>query len=108
MKAINQCFNHSLEKLMPIVSVKESGTYVIRLPVSLQNEQYELEQMLNRLFAGHLTSPYNIDLAEQLSLNWCAVKARKNGLAQKCVCESTMRRRSGQEPSGAKSRKAGA
>jgi hypothetical protein len=88
MKVSTQCIYHSLEKLMPIVSVKKSGAYAISLPVSLQAEQYELEQMLYRLFAGHLTSPYNIDLAQQLSLNWCAAKAKKGGLTEKCLCRS--------------------
>ena len=88
MKAIKtiNCVDHSLENIMPIVSVKESGAYVITLPSSLQSEQYELEQMLNKLFAGHLTSPYNIDLAQQLSLNWCAIKAKKSGLTEQCLC----------------------
>jgi len=90
MKVSNHCIQHSFEELLPIVSVKESGSYVIRLPISLQNEQYELEQMLNRLFAGHLTSPCNIDLAQQLSLNWCAQKAKKSGLIEKCFCQKSV------------------
>ena len=87
MKALKiNCVNHSLENLLPIVSVKESGGYVISLPSSLQSEQYELEQMLSRVFAGHLTAPHNLDLAQQLSLNWCAAKVRKSGLTEECVC----------------------
>jgi hypothetical protein len=81
MKAVKttNCIKHSLENLMPIVSVEASGAYAISLPSSLQSEQHELEQMLNRLFAGHLNSPCNVDLAQQLSLNWCATKLKLGG-----------------------------
>lgn len=80
------CFSHSIEDLMPIVSIAESGAYVLRLPRFLQADQIELEQMLNKLFAGHLTLPCNLALAQQLSLNWCASKAKKSGLSKECVC----------------------
>ncbi len=75
---------------MPILSVRETGTYVLTLPGSLQGEQHELEQMLYRLFAGRIQSPYNVALAQQLSLNWCASKVKKNGLTESCLCTTAL------------------
>jgi hypothetical protein len=88
-KNIN-CPHHSLEEIMPIVSLKESGAYVLTLPGFLQSDQNELEHMLNRIFAGCISSPYNLALAQQLSLNWCTSKAKKNGLTGKCLCQPTL------------------
>jgi hypothetical protein len=77
---------------MPIVSVRETGAYVLTLPGFLQGEQHELEHMLHRLFAGRIQSPYNLALAQQLSLNWCASKAKKNGLTELCSCTTVLTR----------------
>lgn len=33
------CVNHSLEEIMPIVSLNESGAYVLSLPSFLRPEQ---------------------------------------------------------------------
>lgn len=74
---VTSCINQFPDDLMPIVSLEESGCYAISLPASLKGEQHELEQMLNRLFAGRINSQINLALAQQLSLNWYAVKMKK-------------------------------
>jgi len=81
------CVDHSLEQLMPIISVGDSGNYVVTLPGFLKAEQRELEQMLNRLFANRMNTRANLALAQQLSLNWCASKAKKSGLTENCLCQ---------------------
>jgi hypothetical protein len=80
------CMSHSLQELMPLVSLNETGSYVLSLPGFLRPEQKELEQMLGRIFANSSNSSANLALAQQLSLNWCVSKARKSGLTDKCVC----------------------
>ncbi len=80
------CVNHSLEEVMPIVSLTGSGNYVLTLPGFLRPEQKELEQMLGRIFADRNHSSANLALAQQLSINWCMSKAKKNGLTEKCLC----------------------
>ena len=37
------CVSHSLEELMPIVSISDNGSYALRLPNSLKADQIELE-----------------------------------------------------------------
>ena len=71
------CVSHSLEHLMPIISISDNGCLILRLPGFLQSEQKELEQMLHRVFANRLDTPDNLALAQQLSLNWCASKVKK-------------------------------
>ncbi len=80
------CVNHSLEEIMPIVSLNESGAYVLSLPSFLRPEQKELEQMLSRIFADRNNSLANLALAQQLSINWYMSKAKKSGLLEKCFC----------------------
>jgi hypothetical protein len=80
------CVNHSLAEIMPIVSLNETGSYVLTLPGFLRAEQKELELMLSRIFADRNNSPANLALAQQLSINWCMSKAKKNGLSEKCLC----------------------
>jgi hypothetical protein len=80
------CVNHSLAELMPIVSLNETGTYNLTLPGFLRAEQNELEQMLSRIFADQNNCSANLALAQQLSINWCMSKAKKNGLSEKCLC----------------------
>jgi hypothetical protein len=83
----NSCVNHSLEPFMPIISINEKGTFVLTLPSFLQAEQKELEQMLSRVFTNRIDTPANLALAQQLSLNWCASKAKKTGITEKCLCQ---------------------
>ena len=80
------CMNHSLEEIMPIVSLNENGAFTLTLPGFLRPEQKELEQMLSRIFADHKNISANLALAQQLSINWYMSKAKKNGLTDKCLC----------------------
>ena len=49
--------------------------------------KHELEQMLCRILGDRDNSSANLALAEQLSINWCISKAKKNGLTDKCLCK---------------------
>ncbi len=88
MKSFNKnCASHSLEEYLPIISVSDKGTFVLTLPGFLQPEQKELEQMLSQVFTKQINTPANLALAQQLSLNWCVSKAKKNGITDKCLCQ---------------------
>lgn len=63
-----------------IVSVSDSGCWILRLPPSLIEHQSELERLLSKVFANLPKSPENIALAKQMSLNWCVSKCKQNGL----------------------------
>ncbi len=80
------CVSHSLEEMMPIVSLNDTGAYVLTLPGFLRSEQKELEQMLGRIFTDRNKCSANLALAQQLSINWCLSKAKKSGLTEKCLC----------------------
>ncbi len=89
MKSFNKtaCVNHSLEQFLPIISIADSGAFVLTLPSFLQAEQNELEQMLSRVFANRINTQANLALAQQLSLNWFVSKAKKTGITDKCLCK---------------------
>jgi hypothetical protein len=40
----------------------------------------ELEGLLGRVFKGSLHTPHNLELAQQMTLNWCMSKYRKIGI----------------------------
>ena len=63
-----------------ILTRSDAGTWVLSLPPLLRPHQNELELMLIKVFAGKKSSPYNLALAQQLTINWCVSTARKNGL----------------------------
>lgn len=63
-----------------ILTRSEAGTWVLSLPPLLRPHQSELELLLIKVFSGKKSSPYNLALAQQLSINWCISTARKNGL----------------------------
>ncbi len=81
------CVSHSLEQLMPVISLSDKGCIVLSLPGFLRGEETELEQMLNRVFGNRMQTADNLALAQQLSLNWCLSKAKKTGLTDKCLCQ---------------------
>jgi hypothetical protein len=64
-----------------ILTKAECGSWVVSLPPLLLANQDELKKMLVSMFADKKSSGENLALAQQLSLNWCASKAFKQGLS---------------------------
>ncbi|MBS2007704.1 MAG: hypothetical protein JST01_11725 [Cyanobacteria bacterium SZAS TMP-1] len=67
--------------LLTLLSVSESGGFVLSLPPSLQTYQPELEGLLGKVFSGRPTSAGNIALAKQMSINWCVSKCKQTGMS---------------------------
>jgi hypothetical protein len=67
--------------LHTLLSVSESGGFVLSLPPNLQDYQPELEGLLGKVFSGRPTSPVNLALAKQMSINWCVSKCKQTGLS---------------------------
>src|SRR5277367_1407317 len=59
----------------------DAGAWVLELPPKLRPDQPELESMLGKVFSGRRSSPDNLALAQQLSLNWCMSKAKSHGIS---------------------------
>lgn len=71
-----------------ILSQNTSGIWVLALPAGLRKHQDELELLLGRAFAGRPRCPENLELAQQLTLNWCLSKCRKQGITlEDCLRE---------------------
>jgi len=68
------------ERYLQVLSESESGAWVLRLPPVLAAHQPELEELLGNVFSGRPSSHENLQLAKQLSLNWCISKCKKAGL----------------------------
>lgn len=66
---------------LEIVSQDKDGNYVVTLPPALKDYQEELESLLEKVFSGRTTSSDNLDLARQMSLNWCMAKCREIDLS---------------------------
>lgn len=66
---------------LEILSQGHSGSWVLKLPPRLQAYQTELESLLGRVFSGRPRSRENLELAQQLTLNWCTSKCKKIGIA---------------------------
>jgi len=66
---------------LQILSQADNGGWELCLPPLLRAQQSELEQLLGQVFTGRPTSPINLALAQQMSLNWCMSKCRKAGLS---------------------------
>lgn len=64
---------------LEILSQSASG-WQIALPPGLQMHQGELEILLNKVFGGRPRTNDNLELAQQLTLNWCVSKCRKEGI----------------------------
>lgn len=65
---------------LDILAKDASETWVLHLPPGLKAHQSELESLLSKVFAGRPRSPENLELAQQLTLNWCLSKCRKMGI----------------------------
>ncbi|MBI5176137.1 MAG: hypothetical protein SFV17_06580 [Candidatus Obscuribacter sp.] len=69
-----------------LLSVSESGAFVVSLPPALKAHQWELENLLGKFFNGRPTSAGNLALARQLSINWCISKCKQTGQSvDKCL-----------------------
>ncbi len=67
--------------LLDILSPGNSDAWVLKLPPRLQAYQTELENLLGRVFSGRPHSQENLELAQQMTLNWCVSKCKKIGIA---------------------------
>lgn len=71
-----------------ILTQSSSGSWVLSLPERLRPYQDELELLLGRAFAGRPRCQENLELAQQLTLNWCISKCRKQGITlEECLSE---------------------
>jgi hypothetical protein len=64
-----------------ILSASGSGVWVVNLPPNLRAYQEELETLLCKVFAEKQFRQENLDLAQQMSLNWCLWKCREVGIS---------------------------
>lgn len=65
---------------LDILTQNANGNWVLNLPLRLRPHQDELELLLGRAFSGRPRCRENLELAQQLTLNWCLSKCRKAGL----------------------------
>jgi hypothetical protein len=70
----------SPSQFLDILSPDGSGNWVLNLPPLLREYQGELQALLRRVFEGR-QSQDNLELAQQLTINWCLSKYRKIGLS---------------------------
>lgn len=68
------------DSYLEILSQADCGNWVLSLPPGLRVHQQELEQLLGKVFAGRPHSQENLQLAKQMSLNWCFSKCRQTGV----------------------------
>lgn len=69
-----------------ILTQNASGNWVLSLPPMLRAHQDELELLLGRAFAGRPRCQENLELAQQLTLNWLLAKCRKQGISlEECL-----------------------
>ncbi len=54
--------------------------WVLNLPPRLRVYQNEIEGLLGKVFSGRPKSPDNLELAQQMTLNWCISKCSKIGI----------------------------
>lgn len=65
---------------LDILSQSTGGTWVLSLPPRLKPYQSEMEALIGKVFAGRPRSLENLELAQQMTLNWCISKCRKLGI----------------------------
>lgn len=71
-----------------ILTQNTAGAWVLCLPTRLREFQDELEMLLARAFAGRPRCQENLELAQQLTLNWCISKCKKQGISlEDCLRE---------------------
>ena len=69
----------STDNAMDILSVGKTGTWQLNLPEPLRGQQPELEKLLGHVF-GTTHSDENLELAQQMTINWCISKFKKMGV----------------------------
>lgn len=69
----------SSEGIEQLLSVTESGNFVLSLPPTLKDYQQELERLLGKCFRSGASSPDSLALARQMSINWCVSKYKQTG-----------------------------
>ncbi len=71
-----------------ILTQNSAGNWVLQLPQRLKTYEDELEMLLGRAFTGRPRCPENLELAQQLTLNWCISKCKKQGISlEDCLKE---------------------
>ena len=69
-----------------ILTQNHSGAWVLCLPSQLKGFHDELELLLGRAFSGRPRCKENLELAQQLTLNWCVSKCKKQGISlEECL-----------------------
>lgn len=63
-----------------IVAPGSADSWVLNLPPRLRMYQSEIEGLLGKVFSGRPRSADNIELAQQMTLNWCISKCQKIGI----------------------------
>ncbi len=70
----------ALEPNCDIVAPGGSESWVLNLPPDLRAYQGELELLLGKVFSGRPHNGHNLELAQQMTMNWCISKCRKIGI----------------------------
>lgn len=65
---------------LTVLSVDGSG-WIFSLPPKLKAYQPELEALLGKVFTDRKLRAENLQLAQQLSINWCRSKCRQVGIS---------------------------
>ncbi|MBX9688903.1 MAG: hypothetical protein K2X27_19500 [Candidatus Obscuribacterales bacterium] len=83
---------HETRYFVDILTQNSAGNWVLCLPTRLSAFQDELELLLGRAFAGRPRCQENLELAQQLTLNWCISKCKKQGITlEECLREDGSR-----------------
>lgn len=56
-----------------------NNSWELNLPPRLRDHQPEIETLLSRVFSDRPHSADNLELAKQMTMNWCVSKWRKMG-----------------------------
>ena len=68
-------------QFVEILTQNSAGSWVLSLPARMKDSQPELEKLLARAFTGRPRCQQNLELAQQLTLNWCVSKCKKQGVS---------------------------
>ncbi len=68
------------EDFLSVISENGTGGYQVSLPPALSIYTEELERLLVKVFAGRPLRAENLELARQMSINWCLSKCREAGI----------------------------
>jgi len=63
-----------------VLSPAVGDGWELRLPPGLKPHESEIQALLGKVFAGRPMSRDNLELAQQMTLNWCTSKCRKLGI----------------------------